>query len=101
MNYKNDNLEELLDYIDPTELNYQEWCSIGMALKDSGYDVSVWEAWSMRDAARYHQGECEKKWRSFNGSDSPVTAGTIVKMALDGGYVPKSKTPNRSAGTMR
>lgn len=98
MNYKNDNLEELLDYIDPTELDYQEWCSIGMALKDSGYDVSVWEAWSMRDAARYHQGECEKKWRSFNGSDSPVTAGTIVKMALDGGYVPKSKTPDKPLG---
>ena len=90
MNYKNDNLEELLEYIDPSELDYQQWCGIGMALKDSGYDVSVWDTWSMRDAPRYHQGECEKKWRRFNGSDTPVTAGTIVKMALDGGYHPPS-----------
>lgn len=95
MNYKNDNLEELLEYIDPSELDYQQWCGIGMALKDSGYDVSVWDIWSMRDAARYHQGECEKKWRSFNGSDTPVTAGTIVKMALDGGYHPPSKAPDK------
>ena len=96
MNYKNDNLDELLDFIDPSELDYQEWCSVGMALKDSGYDVSVWDLWSMRDAARYHQGECEKKWRSFNGADAPVTAGTIVKMALEGGYVPPSKAENKA-----
>ncbi len=96
MNYKNDNLEELLDYIDPSDLDYQEWCSIGMALKDAGYDVSVWDAWSLRDAARYHSGECDKKWRSFNGADTPVTAGTIVKMALEGGYHPPSKAENKA-----
>lgn len=95
MNYKNDNLDELLEYIDPALLSYQEWLGIGMALKDSGYDVSVWEAWSARDAARYHSGECEKKWRGFNGCDTPVTAGTIVKMALDNGYIPPRK---RNAG---
>ncbi len=91
MSYKNDNLEELLEYIDPAELAYQDWLGIGMALKDSGYDVLVWEQWSRRDVARYHTGECEKKWRGFNGSDKPVTAGTIVKMALDNGYIPPRK----------
>lgn len=91
MEYKNDNLDQLLDYIDPGNLTYQEWCGIGMALKDSGYDVSLWDSWSQRDMPRYHAGECEKKWRSFNGSEHPVTAGTIVKMALDGGYQPQRK----------
>lgn len=89
MEYRNDNLDELLDYIDPCSLTYQEWCGIGMALKDSGYDCSLWDSWSARDSARYHAGECEKKWRSFNGSEHPVTAGTIVKMALEGGYQPQ------------
>lgn len=87
-NYRNDNLDELLEYIDPAALTYQEWCGIGMALKDAGYDWTVWDAWSARDAARY-DGGCEKKWRTFNGSEHPVTAGTIVKMALDNGYQPK------------
>lgn len=97
-NYKNDNLDELLEYIEPAELSYQDWLGVGMALKDAGYDVSVWEAWSARDAERYHSGECEKKWRGFNGSDTPVTAGTIVKMALEGGYHPPSKAPDRVLG---
>lgn len=88
MEHKNDNLEELLQYIDPAGLSYQEWCGIGMALKDAGYPVSVWDSWSARDCARYHAGECAKKWHSFNGSDTPVTAGTIVHMALENGYQP-------------
>ncbi len=94
MTCKNDNLEELLEYIDPAVCSYQEWCSVGMALKDADYDVSVWDTWSARDGARYHAGECEKKWKTFNGSDTPVTAGTIVKMALDNGYKPVSKAPD-------
>ena len=69
MDYKDDNLDELLDYIDPAALTYQEWCGVGMALKDSGYDCSLWDSWSQRDTARYHSGECEKKWRSFAGSE--------------------------------
>lgn len=96
MDCKNDNLEELLDYIDPADLDYQEWCSIGMALKESGYDYDTWDAWSMRDPARYKPGECAKKWKSFGGCDTPVTAGTIVKMALDGGYRPPQKSGGNS-----
>ncbi|MBQ4346410.1 MAG: AAA family ATPase [Oscillospiraceae bacterium] len=94
---KNDNLEELLCYIDPSALSYQEWCGIGMALKDAGYDVSTWDNWSRRDAARYHAGECAQKWNSFNGSDTPVTAGTIIHMALQNGYQPKQKAGNGTA----
>lgn len=93
MPYQNDNLNELLDWIDPAALSYQEWCGIGMALKDAGYDWSVWDVWSQRDAARYHSGECEKKWRSFNGNEHPITAGTIVKMALDNGFQPQRRQP--------
>ena len=94
--YKDDNLDELLDYIDPSCLTYQDWCGIGMALKDSGYDVSIWDGWSQRDTARYHSGECEKKWRTFAGSEHPVTAGTIVHLALEGGYRPHSSPQKES-----
>ncbi|HAM68538.1 MAG TPA: DNA primase, partial [Ruminococcus sp.] len=99
MEHKNDNLEELLAYIDPAGCSYQEWCGIGMALKDAGYPVSVWDNWSARDGGRYHAGECAQKWRSFNGSETPVTAGTIVHMALENGYQPHRSDPNaRSLG---
>lgn len=43
--YRNDNLDELLEYIDPAALDYQTWLGIGMALKDAGYDVNVWDTW--------------------------------------------------------
>ncbi|MEE0857728.1 MAG: AAA family ATPase [Ruminococcus sp.] len=75
---------EALDYIDPAELEYQEWVNVGMALKQEGYSVSDWDNWSKSDR-RYHNGECEKKWESFNGSSSPVTAGTIIQMAKERG----------------
>lgn len=85
---KNDNLLELLEYIDPAMLDYQEWVNVGMALKYEGYTSSVWDNWSSRDSKRYHSGECEAKWKTFNGSSSPVTGGTIYQMACDYGYKP-------------
>ena len=100
MEYKNDNLDELLEWIDPAALDYQTWVGIGMALKDAGYDVSVWDAWSARDAARYHAGECGKKWKSFNGSDHPVTAGTIVHYALENGFRPMRSDNARYAAAL-
>lgn len=86
-NYNYD-ITELLDYIDPASLSYQDWVNVGMALKEDGYPCSVWDEWSRRDPARFHNGECFKKWGSFNGAAVPVTAGTIVQMAKDNGWQP-------------
>ena len=82
-------LTEIIEYIDPGSLDYQDWVNVGMALKLEGYPVSVWDQWSRKDFGRYHAGECEKKWRSFSGSTSPVTGGTVVQMAMERGWVPE------------
>lgn len=81
-------LQEVIEYIDPAELNYQDWVNVGMALQHEGYSVSVWDQWSARDTGRYHAGECERKWRTFHGTTTPVTGGTIVQMARDAGWIP-------------
>ena len=81
-------LRELLPYIDPATLSYSDWTGIGMALKLEGYSCDVWDEWSRGDYARYHSGECFKKWESFQGSASPVTGGTIVQMAKERGWRP-------------
>jgi len=81
-------LIKILEYIDPTMLNYQDWVNVGMALKQEGYTVDAWDSWSMLDTGRYHSDECEKKWKSFNGTNNPVTAGTIVQMAKENGWEP-------------
>lgn len=80
---------ELLSYIDPCLLTYQEWINIGMALKQEGYSVTDWDSWSRQDSSRYHQGECQKKWSGFSGSHSPVTGGTIFQMACEHGWTPE------------
>lgn len=82
------NLLEALEHIDPAELCYQDWLAVGMGLKEAGYPASAWDEWSRRDGARYHSGECDRKWESFAGTDTPVTGGTVAKMALDRGWRP-------------
>lgn len=87
---KHDRLDlSILDHIDPSALSYDEWLSVGMALKYEGYTASVWDEWSKRDAARYKAGECYRKWDGFHGSDRPVTAATIVQLAKDQGWSPQ------------
>ena len=52
--------------------SYAEWLGIGMALKDAGYECSVWDEWS-KDDQRYVEGDCERRWATFKGSEHPVT----------------------------
>ena len=83
------NILEVLEHIDPSLLDYQDWINVGMALKEEGCMASDWDAWSRRDAARYHAGECYRKWGGFHGSLSPVTGGTIVQLAKEQGWEPE------------
>lgn len=81
-------LLECMEAIDPASCSYEEWVSVGMALHHEGYAADDWDRWSARDAARYHPGECDSKWRSFGSSPETVTGGTIVQMARDAGWEP-------------
>ena len=84
------NILSALNYLNCSELDHADWIKVGMALKSEGYDVGVWDEWSARDPARYHPGECARRWRSFQGSDAPVTGASIVKLAQDRGWTPFS-----------
>lgn len=81
----NNDILTALQTIDVSQLDYQEWINVGMALKAEGLPCSVWDDWSRNDT-RYRPGECERKWASFQGATQPVTAGTIIKMAKERGY---------------
>ncbi len=82
-------LLEVLNYIEPAELDYQEWVNVGMALQHEGYEVEAWDTFSRRDPGRYHVEECRRKWESFHGSShAPVTGGTIVQIARNQGWTP-------------
>ena len=79
------NLVPLLAYINP-DADYLTWTQVGMALKHEGYPVSVWEDWS-RGGAKYHEGECARKWRTFNEDTGEIVTGaTITQLAKAGGW---------------
>ncbi|WP_440896260.1 AAA family ATPase [Amphibacillus sp. Q70] len=89
-------LIKLLEYIDPAMTDYQEWLNVGMALKSEGYTASDWDSWSKRDGARYHPGECFKKWNTFEGNG--ITGATITQMAKDYGWEPARKVEEYELG---
>ena len=82
-------IDRALGYLDPASLEYGEWVQIGMALKKEGYPLEAWDIWSQGDPAKYHPGECQKKWQGFGQTNSSeVGGGTIVSIAKAHGYVP-------------
>ena len=80
---------ELLQHIPCSQLSYQEWTNVGAALHKEGLPCSLWDEWSATDSARYHSGECERKWRTFgNYGGTDVTMGTVYHIAQDYGWTP-------------
>ena len=78
---------ELLRHIPCSALDYQEWTNVGAALHHEGLPCSIWDEWSATDTARYHTGECEKKWRTFgNYAGREATMGTVYHMAEEYGW---------------
>lgn len=79
-------IADALSHLDP-DMPYDEWLRVGMALK-SGLGKAgrqLWLAWS-REGAKYHPGEPEEKWRSFQRGG--VGLGTLIQMAHDAGWEP-------------
>lgn len=82
---------ELLEYVNPANLEYNQWVAVGMALHNEGYNVAHWDSWSKLDS-RYHKGECEAKWKSFGLGVGGITGATITQMAKENGWTPKNKS---------
>ena len=70
--------EAMLAKIPPENVSYSDWINVGMALQSAGCSCGVWDSWSAKDGARYHEGECSKKWRSFNSAGNGSKAITIA-----------------------
>lgn len=84
--FDQDALISMLEAIPVRELSYDEWLNIGMALHYEGMSCLMWEKWSQHDK-RFHDGECDKKWRTFGRNEgTPVTGATICRMAQDRGW---------------
>ncbi len=89
-------LEEMLAHVRDVD-DYDVWVKVGMALHHatSGSAFDIWDKWSQQ-SPKYEEPEMVTKWHSFGRSANPVTLGTLVHYAEQGGYVqPVTFTPDR------
>ena len=82
-------LEDMLGFIDPDDMSYDEWLRIGMAVKsqlpdDEGF--KLWDNWSKK-GAKYKKGECLLRWPGFDPA-GPVRVGTIYYHSKEAGWSP-------------
>ena len=83
-------LVPLLEFISPSALDYNDWISVGMALKHEGYGIDIWDSWLQPDS-RYNAREMESKWDSLGrNSAAPVTGAFITMKAKENGWQPHS-----------
>lgn len=76
---------EALWAIPPHGMGNGEWVRVGMAWKAAGGDLAEWEAWSRQDATGFDEGECARRWKSFD-AEGNVTARTLFGMAHENGW---------------
>lgn len=91
---------EALPYVS-ANCSRDEWVHVGIALHHCGFPFELWDTWSQyRDqrtgeaSDKYHEGETEKTWRSFENNQSHWNAGTIFRLAKEQGW--KGGRRNRS-----
>lgn len=80
-------IAEMLSYIDP-DTDHETWYRCGMAVHHAtgGTGFDIWDAWSNNGEKYPGRSAIERRWHSFGKSANPVTLGTLVKFAEDGGW---------------
>ena len=80
-------IADMLTHIDP-DCPYDTWIRIGMAVHHStgGTGQAVWDAWSAK-GSKYDADTMDSHWHSFGRSANPVTLGTLVHYAEQGGWI--------------
>ena len=81
-----------LGYIKPDD--YETWIKVGMAIKDAGGSVALWDDWS-QSSPKWSAGECERRWKTFNKSGAGV--GSIFYLAEQNGYSYKKTKKQESS----
>lgn len=78
---------EALERLDPDD--YHIWIRVGMCLQGSPKlgrtGLDLWDNWSTR-SAKYKEGNCDRKWKSFNRSGGGLGIGTLFRDAEANGW---------------
>ena len=93
-------LAEILSHVDP-DCDHETWVRCGMALHHAsgGAAFDVWDEWSQRGNKYPGKAALDKRWHSFGKASNPVTIGTLIYHAQQGGYRPPVTIPETDADT--
>jgi hypothetical protein len=82
-----DDIVDMLKYYKNTNLEYDEWISVGMIIHQAtgGNGYQLWEDWSST-SDKHNSSGMMNKWRSFGQCANPVTIGTLIYHAEKNGY---------------
>lgn len=86
----------MLASVNPGSLSYDEWLRVGQAIHSqhpTEDGLRCWDLWSQKGiksdgTSAYMVGECAKRWGGFK-SEGTVRIGTLIKVAMDNGWVPQ------------
>ena len=81
-------LRDMCAFIDPS-CDHETWIRVGMALHHAtqGSGLSLWDDWSAGGDSYPGYEQLDKRWQSFGKSSNPVSLGTLMHYAREGGYV--------------
>jgi len=79
-------IEGMLAHINP-DVTYDIWIRVGMAIHHAtgGTGQALWDKWSSK-GDKYDARKMDTHWHSFGRSSNPVTLGTLVHHAEEGGW---------------
>lgn len=80
-------IADMLSYINP-DVSHDEWVRVGMAVHDAtgGAAFNLWDQWSAQGAKYPTVEALERRWHSFGKASMPVTIGTLIHYAEEGGW---------------
>ena len=81
-------LRDMCAFINPS-CDHETWIRVGMALHHAtqGSGLSLWDDWSANGDSYPGYDQLDKRWQSFGKSSNPVSLGTLMHYAREGGYV--------------
>jgi hypothetical protein len=82
-----DDIAEMLTHVDP-DTDHETWIRCGMAIHHAtdGLGFDLWNKWSGQGKKYPGRSSLEKRWFSLGKAANPVTLGTLIHYAMEGGY---------------
>lgn len=80
-------ISEMLSNISP-DIDHDSWVKVGMAIHDAtgGTGFVLWDTWSSAGNTYPGSDTLQQRWHSFGKSAHPVTIGTLMHYAEQGGW---------------